>query len=74
MHVYIFMDRSFPQHDLGTWHWHCNLDFWIDTYCILEKNFVYNSQLYTTTLTTVYAFNMKDISVPLVVYSMSHLL
>ena len=28
-HRYIFMKRSFPKHDLQTWHCHCNLDFWI---------------------------------------------
>ena len=29
IYQYIFMKSSFPEHDLRTWHGHCNLDFWI---------------------------------------------
>ena len=31
VYMYIFMNSSFPKYDLQTWHWHCNIDFWIGT-------------------------------------------
>ena len=36
--MYTFMKSSFPKHVLRIWHWHCNFDFWIDTYRVFEKS------------------------------------
>ena len=30
MYMYIFMNHSFPKHDLQTWHWHFKLDFFFN--------------------------------------------
>ena len=38
LYMCIFMKSTFPKHDLGTWHWHCNLDLWIGTHHVLEKS------------------------------------
>ena len=32
------MKSSFQTHDLGTWYWHCKLDFWIGACPVLEKS------------------------------------
>ena len=54
IYVYIFMKSSFPKHYLRTWHRHCNLDFWISAYCILEKSFSYIYILYIYTIVYTY--------------------
>ena len=41
IYMYIFMKRSFPKHDLRTWHWYCKLKFKIGVYRVLEKSFSY---------------------------------
>ena len=35
------MKSSLPKHDIRTWHCNCNLDFWIGTYCVLDKRSSY---------------------------------
>ena len=32
---------SCPKHDLQTWHWHGNLNFWVGAYRVLEKRSSY---------------------------------
>ena len=32
------MKSSFPKHDLRTYYWYWNLDFWIGAYRVLEKS------------------------------------
>ena len=37
----IFMKRAFQKNYRQTWHCHCELNFWIGAYRILEKSFSY---------------------------------
>ena len=37
-YIFIFMKSAFPKHNLLTWHWDCNLDFWIGVYCFRKKS------------------------------------
>ena len=38
VYMYIFMNSYFPRHDLQTWNWHCNVDFWSGPSRVLEKS------------------------------------
>ena len=39
------MKNTFPKHNLLTWFWYWNIDFWIGTYHILEKKLFTHSIL-----------------------------
>ena len=59
------MTSSFPRHDLRSWHWHCNINFWIVTNAFWKRALVQlpNSFLHTQNVDTLMSTMLSPLSI-----------
>ena len=58
------MKSYFPKHDLRSWHWHYNIDFWIDAYRVLKKkssSYIMYICAYVRVYIHIYCFSKGDV-------------